>query len=345
MRSFKLDPQRMNEARRLSGLPMLAEGAEVAVEPAAPVVEAGPVPIGKGDNGYIAFYKGRRVEVMANTKLEAQQTAAKFFNTKKAYDVTVELAEVGGKQVVHTATEAVQNLAYFSIKSNFHDVIPALKAHIEIPYENTEGDIVKCCPYAGLVVNTTGSRVSRMQEKQGYTAETILTIEYPADLKSFDQWAKDVRAYLDHARHADVSLLSKPRKPAVWRGKDAAELVEAVRPKKTAKQFEDQYMQNDDVQDGVRILSRLGGKDKAKTLALAASLLEDVNYHSLIRDTEWDASLVTDKDRDRLYKVSQMLDYGILEAAAVAVLLMRGVGDTQQAKAWLDTAVEDWAKW
>jgi len=51
-----------------------------------------------GKNGYVAFYKGKRIEVYADTKYEAQLKAAKIFNAKKSYDVNVALAEVDGKE-------------------------------------------------------------------------------------------------------------------------------------------------------------------------------------------------------------------------------------------------------
>lgn len=54
-------------------------------------------------NGYIAYYGGKKVEVLAETKYAAQQEAAKFFNAKKAYDVAVVLCEVDGKQYVNVA--------------------------------------------------------------------------------------------------------------------------------------------------------------------------------------------------------------------------------------------------
>ncbi len=58
-------------------------------------------------NGYVAFYKGKRIEVYADTSYKAQQKAAEIFKVKpnKAYQVTVVLAEVDGKQVVHTAVD------------------------------------------------------------------------------------------------------------------------------------------------------------------------------------------------------------------------------------------------
>ncbi len=51
----------------------------------------------KGRFGYIASYKGKRVEIYAETPYEAQLKAAKMLNAKKSYDVNVRLAEVDGK--------------------------------------------------------------------------------------------------------------------------------------------------------------------------------------------------------------------------------------------------------
>jgi hypothetical protein len=55
-------------------------------------------------NGYKAFYKGKSIEVYANTSYEAQQKAATTFKAKKSYDVTVVLCEKSGEQVIHTPT-------------------------------------------------------------------------------------------------------------------------------------------------------------------------------------------------------------------------------------------------
>jgi hypothetical protein len=56
-------------------------------------------------NGYIAFYKGKQVEVYAASSYEAQTKAAAIFKAKKSYEVTVMLAERDGEQVVHTAMD------------------------------------------------------------------------------------------------------------------------------------------------------------------------------------------------------------------------------------------------
>jgi hypothetical protein len=62
--------------------------------------------IGSGKNGYVAFYKGKKVDVKADSMYGAQKTAAKYFNAKKEYDVNVVLAEVDGKQYVQSTAFA-----------------------------------------------------------------------------------------------------------------------------------------------------------------------------------------------------------------------------------------------
>jgi hypothetical protein len=54
-------------------------------------------------NGYFAFYKGKQIEVYADTSYAAQLKAAAIFRAKKSYEVTVMLAEKDGQQVTHTA--------------------------------------------------------------------------------------------------------------------------------------------------------------------------------------------------------------------------------------------------
>jgi hypothetical protein len=59
-------------------------------------------------NGYIAFYKGKQVEVYAEDMFKAQEKAAVLFKAKKRYEVTAILAEKNtdgttpGEQVIHT---------------------------------------------------------------------------------------------------------------------------------------------------------------------------------------------------------------------------------------------------
>ena len=52
-------------------------------------------------NEYIAFYKGKPLEVKANSSYEAQQKAAQTFGARKSYEVTVVLVKKNGQQVTH----------------------------------------------------------------------------------------------------------------------------------------------------------------------------------------------------------------------------------------------------
>ncbi len=54
-------------------------------------------------NGYVCFYKGKKIEVYADSTYAAQQKAALLFKAKKSYEVNVTLAEKDGEPVVHVA--------------------------------------------------------------------------------------------------------------------------------------------------------------------------------------------------------------------------------------------------
>ena len=56
-------------------------------------------------NGYICWYKGKRIEVHADTSYSALKKAAAIFKAKKEWEVTVVLAEHDGEQVVHVVTD------------------------------------------------------------------------------------------------------------------------------------------------------------------------------------------------------------------------------------------------
>jgi len=55
-------------------------------------------------NGYIALYKGKQIEVFANTSYEAQQLASTQLKAKKSYEVSVYLCEKQGAPVITTLT-------------------------------------------------------------------------------------------------------------------------------------------------------------------------------------------------------------------------------------------------
>ena len=56
-------------------------------------------------NGYVCFYKGKRVEVYADSSYAAQQRAATLLKAKRSYEVTVVLAEKNGEIVTHSTAE------------------------------------------------------------------------------------------------------------------------------------------------------------------------------------------------------------------------------------------------
>ncbi len=51
------------------------------------------------------MYKGRQVEVYAESKLAAQEEGAKMLKARKSYDVITVLCEVDGGEVTHTGAE------------------------------------------------------------------------------------------------------------------------------------------------------------------------------------------------------------------------------------------------
>ena len=62
-------------------------------------------------NGYKAFYRGKEIEVFAETSYKAQQSAAQQFKARKSYEVHVVLCELNtngtapGEQVIHAAVD------------------------------------------------------------------------------------------------------------------------------------------------------------------------------------------------------------------------------------------------
>jgi hypothetical protein len=55
-------------------------------------------------NGYIALYRGKRMEVRAETSRAAQEKAAQAFKARKAYDVSVYLCERADGSTVTQST-------------------------------------------------------------------------------------------------------------------------------------------------------------------------------------------------------------------------------------------------
>lgn len=56
-------------------------------------------------NTYVCFFGSKKMEVKAETQLQARDKAAKEFKVKRAYEVTAILVEVDGETVVHSGAE------------------------------------------------------------------------------------------------------------------------------------------------------------------------------------------------------------------------------------------------
>ena len=56
-------------------------------------------------NGYICFWRGKRIEVHAGSSYAAQLKAAAILKAKKSYEITVVLAERAGAPVTHQPQE------------------------------------------------------------------------------------------------------------------------------------------------------------------------------------------------------------------------------------------------
>ena len=54
-------------------------------------------------NSYKAFYKGKSIDVYAESSYKAQQIASAIFKAKKSYMVDIYLCENDNKQVIQTA--------------------------------------------------------------------------------------------------------------------------------------------------------------------------------------------------------------------------------------------------
>lgn len=57
-------------------------------------------------NGYMAFFKGKTVEVYAESSYRAQMKAAQHFRARRPYDVSVVLCERADGSVVTHSTAA-----------------------------------------------------------------------------------------------------------------------------------------------------------------------------------------------------------------------------------------------
>ena len=74
----------------------------------------------EGKNGYVCFYKGKRMEVHADTSYEAQKKAAALFKAKKSHEVSVTLAQKDGEDVEHVAEALTEAMSLGRDGVGFH---------------------------------------------------------------------------------------------------------------------------------------------------------------------------------------------------------------------------------
>ena len=55
-------------------------------------------------NRYLAFYRGKKLEIHAASSYEAQTKAAQAFKAKKPYEIAVVLCDKAGLQVTHSTS-------------------------------------------------------------------------------------------------------------------------------------------------------------------------------------------------------------------------------------------------
>jgi hypothetical protein len=140
--------------------------------------------IGNGKNGYVAFYKGKKVDVNADTMYGAQKTAAKYFNAKKEYDVNVVLAEVDGKQYIQSTSFAKggymadgENYEYVNTFKRFDSKVPVpqddFEKLVDAYHKQLSGDKLAVSKYKVLKLqmgNYLGHKT--VEEMEAYIEKT-----------------------------------------------------------------------------------------------------------------------------------------------------------------------------
>lgn len=90
------------------------------------------------ENGYVAFYKGQRHEVHANTIYDAQKKAAAHFKAKKVWEVNIKLAEKDGKQVTHLPLDEMMTRKHFQMVADTIKSHPDQKKRNELAHHHSE---------------------------------------------------------------------------------------------------------------------------------------------------------------------------------------------------------------
>jgi len=150
------------------------------------------------DNGYIAFYKGKQLEVHAETSLKARDKAAAMFKAKKAYDVTVVLAEKNGEQVTHNPMVSTGGEVSIGEYDSSIGNVASLVSHGAYWHGRILGNDVyidRLNEVLSKDIKDSESAYKEMQEardlKSKYEAENLFFKENFGGEKGYDFWAEN----------------------------------------------------------------------------------------------------------------------------------------------------------
>jgi len=111
---------------------------------------------------------------------------------------------------------AASDIVYVSVIAKNPESYPRGHNEIKIPWKSKDGDLITCCPYAGVIQDSKYSKsVNRIDEKKGHLREIIHEVKRPSDLANVKQWEKDIKAWFDQPG-AKVEIVPASRKPQVW---------------------------------------------------------------------------------------------------------------------------------
>jgi hypothetical protein len=173
------------------------------------IAEAAKKCMEEGSLGYVAFgHDGKRHEVYANSSYEAKQKAVSHFKTPKSKQhlVSVTLAQKDGKDVVHTATESVQ-------ESKLDDILDARRAKEADGYTKTEKPVVTKKEVPGIRYggkNQKPEKETEIEEGAVPSTEKTVTVKHKTSGKELVVTARSVPEYVKGGYHPIKESMSNP---------------------------------------------------------------------------------------------------------------------------------------
>ena len=173
------------------------------------IAEAAKKCMEEGSLGYVAFgHDGKRHEVYANSSYEAKQKAVSHFKTPKSKQhlVSVTLAQKDGKDVVHTATESVQ-------ESKLDDILDARRAKEADGYTKTEKPVATKKEVPGIRYggkNQKPEKENEIEEGAVPSTEKTVTVKHKTSGKELVVTARSVPEYVKGGYHPIKESMSNP---------------------------------------------------------------------------------------------------------------------------------------